>query len=95
MHPLRGKPSKLRSAHRILLEWPQPLKSTSTTPPTKWLLYIGLHFATDQLKYPRGDFEQLCSRIGIVALSSRRHAFVSEPPQFVGIDYHGTPLLSV
>jgi hypothetical protein len=65
--------------------------STSTTPPTKWLLYFGLHFATDQLKKLRSDFEQFGCSIRIAALGSCRHALVGEPPEFVGIDYHGTP----
>ena len=65
--------------------------STSTTPPTKWLLYVGLHFATDQLKNLRSDFEQFGGSIRIVALGSCRHALVGEPPKFVGIDYHGPP----
>jgi hypothetical protein len=45
--------------------------------PNKWLLYVGLHFATDQLKKLRSDLEQFGGSIRIDRLSWHPpHAFL-------------------
>jgi hypothetical protein len=72
--------------------YPNLRGSTGTTPPTKWLLYVGLHFTTDQLKNLRSDFEQSGGSIRSLHLAAAATHSSASTRSSLGIDYHGTPL---